>query len=368
MTDYHRSLNCDALFDCYRQQRKEIISSMFDKPQWFLDNLWGNRSLLYTDNQCACHLGLLNTRHRYVCHGCRDLTRLIDFRDFKVGQPFTVKQCKLVVTAVSQKVDISKDGGLVKCNPATIAILGRWVTSHLLEQEGIPMPEILLTAFVCRNLIVSVTRQPQLHQLTTVGYAIGTGYQELEIRQLLRQLAIYCQLLRPYRYLHRSGLLLLIKQPMSVRIKGHDLKAPFTVIFSDCRDDIVTVGDLVYYSQRLPVDQTSFLSRELVTSKGILRFFSVSADIEPDNPGITVSYTFYRVLAQLVLDPVFYRGITNNPGLASVWQRLWHPSQFNKIGDRLSRLRANQQQRNHLLANLWLQDQIEDTVLNLLAS
>ena len=188
----HHHLECcdwtsgvDNLMKQYKKDQKYIMDLVLNNPQKLIDVIWKPEGPLAIDENCGCKMGAGDIRSAFSCSQCKNLRRIVDFRDGAVDTEFTIKCGKkkgqtMIVRKMAAPMpflewdDEAKSRtsiylrqyqqlstcGSISYNPDfkcmsgdsfTTQILINWTLGKIFSDLGMKHIEPLHTAFICNK-------------------------------------------------------------------------------------------------------------------------------------------------------------------------------------------------------------------------
>lgn len=373
------TLGVDALLSCYTHDRNIVMGMMQRDPNTLVKTIWKQDSPLAIDKGCMCQMGNGTIRSPFSCAQCKNLRRIMDFRDQGCERAFEL-QCgkhvgkKLQVTSIPvanpflswnhaaaqrAKLFVSQYRDLMLCGTPnleslqcimgdtfTLQVLVTWVVNTLFEAKGLYHCPTMYTAFICRDKGYILSQVPSIGNIFDL-YNIGCPV----ARPLIIQLLVILGELSAIRFSHGTpGIrsLCFSKEPVSYMYDTVHVNANMTVQITNLWNACCTVGNTHYYRQNvesnLYVENTMFIP-EIVTSKTFCETPAGTCDTQGTSlyrlSGTTLdvykamrhigfplyvgSFDLYCFITTLMRIPQFFEEVMTDTSLYEVWCMMWLP-------------------------------------------
>lgn len=416
------TLGIDNLLATYHTDRDNITSTMINNPQQLINDIWTVDGLLAVDESCQCNMGKGDRHTAAICAQCRNLRRIIDFREPVVGRPFTIecgmrtgKQLMVSHIEIPQPklmwdVEASRRAqsyvlqhqALLSCGTPnisgmkciagdnfTVRVLHTLMINKLLTEKNLPHSVHLHTAFICNGVGYMLNDAPTIGSFDNLKLLHArNGWSAVDARSIILQLLVVLTELSKVNFSHGNptiDALLFDKEPVSYSYNGAVVTGRFTLKLANLWNASAKYGCYHYFPHNETANlmlRRSIFMPEIITrvdnnvaSCGInlYRLTNASADIynairHIGFPLFVGSFDFYCLLIALMMDPSFYNTVMITPISANLWTNLWQPEDLPVVTQRLlqnHRMTTNIQPVD-IIKSLWLRCNVIDYSWSLL--
>lgn len=342
----------DNLLIRYGQDREEVISFINNDPDTLINIIWKPEGPLAIDEECRCQMGNGERRTAFACAQCKNMRRLIDFRNGGVDRAFQI-QCgelagkSLIVSGtpvvnpflewddnsarraqqyIQQYTNLTSCGTPsipdLKCmtgDSFTIRTIIMWMIAKLFSKSGLPHIPTLHTSFICSGIGYSLYNMPsigtmsELHKIESY-HNLDSGiksmkshhfaYTELKseiTRTIITQLLVTLLELSKINFSHGTPSihgLVFDKNPVSYIYDGFHVNGPITLQISDLWNSSATFNRIHFFPKNLKssmyIEKNMFVP-EIATRTVTMAHCDDNTNEVPSNICDPQSTTLYRL-------------------------------------------------------------------------
>lgn len=372
--------SADDMFSRFRKERDIILESLYENPS-LLNNLWREESPLSIDRTCQCRVGTGIPRTSFVCPQCKNIDRLVGFRNPIVGIPFTVKSgsesgnsvliteypgvdlgIKLdPVAKVRAYAIISQDQGLKMCGTSTVpteyfsadhltnTLFQSWIVQKTLQEEGINAYARTHTAFVCAD------KGYLVQEYISPGNFDHIKIDSQTIQTSILQLVSILKALNKIQFTHgHISIDTIVIRPIktSYIYDGKMIKGKVTLQLTDFEHSSSTINNhRIFLRADQPISQMIIprVQREEgycgKTDPCTIHTYQVANDnisLFIRHAGLPLfpgSFDMYCSMIALMTETDFRTIIMSEPELYRLWAMMWFPSDLLIVENRIRSLK-----------------------------
>jgi hypothetical protein len=311
----------DKLLARYTADRNEIDNLVSNDPGTLIDSIWQPTGPLAIDNNCRCRMGKGDIRSAFSCAQCKNLRRVVDFKDNATSRPFTLQcgkdagRCMIAysdnvaapflqwdeASALRSQLYVEEYRSLLTCGTPditgmrcvtgdtfTIRTLVSWMVQQTLG--ALPHYNVLHTAFICRSVGYSLYDNPsignmfELHKIKKYHVdpspvehikAQSIDYAPLSsavTRTIVMQLIVALSELRKIHFSHGSpsiASLVFEDEPVSYSYNKVKVTGPVTLKLINFWNSSMTVNNVHYFSKNS--DSELYLARSMFAPNIVTR-------------------------------------------------------------------------------------------------
>lgn len=382
----------DNLLARYKQDREQIIKLVETDPDRLVNTLWKHTSPLAIDDGCRCQMGKGDIRSIFSCAQCKNLRRLIDFKQGGIGVPFQIKcgksigknliivnnnlchpylswnldSCNRTKSYLKQYQNIITCGSLdntkisdmrfINGDTFTIRTLITWMIQKIFDNKGLPHVPSLHTAFICRGTGYSLYDMPSIgmfYDLTKVPSLNANGYLDPRIaKDIIIQVLVILKELSNVNFTHGNPSLdglLFNKEPVSYLYDGYHVDSSITVQIAGLWNSSATFNNVHYFPNNIDaeivLDRNTFApdiatrnicSKDSCESSLMYRLNNSTIDIynairHIGFPLYVGSLDFYCFIVSLMSQEAFYKSVMSDESLKRLWSMMWLPEDIETI-------------------------------------
>jgi hypothetical protein len=411
------TLGIDNLLSQYETDREEIIFLVVNDPDKLIRTIWKMGGPLAIDNECLCKMGNGKIRTLFACAQCKNLRRIMDFRQSTSNNPFKIKHGKQTgssliinkfpminpflmwddVSQVRAKLYVNKYQNLLTCGTPdisnmrcitgdnfTVKTIIIWMITTIFHDRGLPHFPMLYTSFICKNFGYTLYDNPTIGFIDELHYIYPLNYHH--ILSIISQLLISISELSTINFSHGSpslNSLAFTKKPVSYSYDGMNIIAPFTLQIINLWNASATFNNIHFFPKN--IKSSMYLERHMfvpeiatksivatvgttvvVKSKPVMvyRLTNSSMEIQAAMRHIGFplhigSFDFYCFMVSLMCYKDFYDVVVSNHKLYGLWSALWLQSDIERV-ERLiiethSYKKINDQVPVDIIRGAWLQ-------------
>lgn len=440
--------NIDNMLSQYKKDREYVISNLESNTNRLIVDLWTPSSPVCFDDKCLFNMGqtqqiyTLEERiegknivnqgvlNYYTCPQCKNMKRLVDFDETKIGEPFHI-ECgnsageQLIITEASiDKLFILKESpplivqrvlknpyitNLKKCSagcnsevcdiksyesmdyigldPFSNNMLINWYVNSKLSDLDIPNVITMHIAYVCSGKGYSLYEYPDIGRvrhlqehpelLAHSDRPSPTAKADDKVpiskdvtKGMIMQLFATLHALKEYDFSHGgpcSRSLLLKKSVCSYMYDGVHVECPITIKLCDLYHAGITIGNKRLYNKSVIADEEilkkpfkPIIDTTTITPFSFDRSNKSSEQItiyrlkDPEKyfqeamlfmyikhlgfPIYQSSFDAYAFMVCLMADRSFYATVMADESMYLLWRRMWLPSEFEKVQDKILKM------------------------------
>lgn len=325
------TLGVDNLLLQYKHDREKITSLIINDPNKLIMTIWKHESLLAADNECRCQMGRGSIRSQFSCAQCKNLRRIIDFRQGIVNCPFKL-QCgnsagKSLIVLASEishpflnwdddamkrsKLFVEQYPNLLICGTPnvknlrcisgdkfTIRALIMFMISKMFHDNHLPHCVMMHTAFICNGIgyglydmptignIFDLHRLPEYHDYGALKVNVS--------RTIILQLLVILSELSKVNFSHGTPSiygLIFNKTPVSYLYDEVHITGPITMQISDMWNSSATFNNSHYFSKSVKHDMNleSHMFVPEITTRSVSMAYCYNHDLIPKT-GLTSGF------------------------------------------------------------------------------
>src|SRR5436190_4415053 len=346
MISYHDFNSCeqtrgtDALLEYYENDRINIIEYMLKDPEYLTQVLWQQHGPLAIDNSCQCQMGKCAARSAFSCTQCRNLGRMIDFRNdnykfsLAYGQ-FTGKFLNITSKDIC-KPFLSFDKSFCRYLPLclncvmgdsfTISILINW----FLQNTSVHINKSF-TAFICSNKGFNLIEHYECLNMT---------FDTVTVKSIVIQLVALLMMLNKVNFslvnpsINNLGYNI---EPVSYKCDGVVISGPITLKLHNFDDSAATFQGNHYFSKNIglatELEKEIFLadfSKLKLTSDTLQTFLALKHFGYDKYPCVLECYAF---MIDLMRNESFANLVRTDRWINHIWHELWVNDNYPKCDD-----------------------------------
>lgn len=365
----------DDMLETFKKDREKILELLYKDPKTLEKNLWSQRSPISRDDSCLFRMGeshklsvdeLLTKRKTtsdsminfYICPQCKNMRRLIDFRQIKDGEPFMLecgeKAGKYLVYNQMNIINLHsvlEKEQFLNSDSFTNNMLINWYLQSVTKTPNISNMYI---SWICNRKGYNLfdyyeienanTFQDFPKLLTNTGKPSPTAKADDKtpisrdvVMGIISQLFALLYEMENYNFSHgnpNTNALRFSKEPASYILDGYHVSCPVTLKMEDFENSGCTVGNIRLYSKSVVAEE------EMRKRKKVDAYQEEGKTYQLKDPKkypkstilfmymknlglIKSSFDAYAFMIVLMCERSFYSTVMSDRILSDFWKSMW---------------------------------------------